>query len=268
MVVRRLAIFSGFDTNVVEACRIRLQSNQTHVAFVRRPESLDARYFDSLLGRSLFQVDRLRLPTERVHALLVSCVEDLQELALETAAFFPSVQRLGLRRQWRKDINATSQICRSVLQTLTSPVFRDSQELVRHTGSAMALLPLVNVPSRRLTYEIRAIYEMQSRDFTARIAKEVVRLKRGQGIRVGSLTFRSCVNDPSHPIRRQSNKPHCDLSASLRLGFDVPARLEFDVTCDSGLDRKTFCQCDGRSETVPSGTSHLNMRINGDFECG
>jgi hypothetical protein len=267
MRLRRLAIFSGFTSRAIEDARRQLQPSQIVIA--QGPQlkgQVDEKYFNQIVESASFNLNSLGGSDFLIDALLVSCLYLPVERELERKAFFPALRRVQLAPELRGDVHAGLRIANSVIAAFKCPESDGLRRLTRSGTSAVCLLPFANVRRPRFAVELGAMYNMASARFSSRLDKDIRRMRGGRGLRIGALEYRGCENDASHPIRRKSNHAQCDLAAALRLGFSVPERFEFDIRCDHGLGGKTFYHCDGRREAVPHGVSHLNMRINGDFE--
>jgi hypothetical protein len=154
------------------------------------------------------------------------------------------------------------------MQLFTSGEFLSLSREVRPSAAPALNLPLLNVKSSRLRTAISELYELRTFTPAPGISKDVARLKGGRGLRIKGIDYRGAVNNDSHPVRRCTDSVFCDVAARLRLGFSLPERFEFDVSCETGLAGKQFRMCDGAAMTIPDWADHLNMRINDDFECG
>lgn len=266
MRVVRVVAFSGFDSRVTEGARRLLQGSQVRVAHGPKSKEIDDNYFEKILLSTLFHVKNIKANDAIVDAILVSCLDSGSELRLEQRAFFPAFRRLQLPMELRRDVHAGARIAAAVIHAFKSEVSDRLRRSTRCGPCAVALLPCENVRLGRFRTELFNMYEMAMSDFSRRLERDVRRMRGGRGLKIGTLEFKGCENGPSHPIRRTSQKEHCDVAAMLRLGFSVPERFEFDICCDAGLEGKTFYHCDGRSERAPRGSTHVNMRINGDFQ--
>lgn len=269
MTIRRLVVFSGFDTKFIERARGQLQSIQAKVIFTSAANGLDSKYFESLLGSTLTFMDETLKSEDgtRIVGLIASSIQDEVALELEKRAFFPAFRRFAFPYNFSRDINRVNEVTSRLMGTIKSDEFLGTYEYVK-PSSAVLSLPLMNTNSRRLAAEMRELYELRSFRPTAGLDKEVVRMRRGRGMRVRGIDFAGCVNDASHPIRRCSESVLCDVSSRLRLGFSVPARFEFDVTSEQGVAGKEFQLCDGTVQKIPGWADYLNMRINDDFRPG
>lgn len=269
MLVRRLVLFSGFDTKVIERLRVPLKSTQTDVIFAKLPQPISQAYFDGLIHRAATYVDEaLNKSDLRIVALVASCLEDELNVHLEQKVFFPSFRRLAFPKAFARDLSKASKIAEAIVQKFASNEFLSTYQFVKPGARAVLSLPFRNANSRRLRSNLESLYNLQIYEPNQNLSKEVAPLKGGRGMRIKGIDFQGCVNDPSHPVRRCTDTRLCDVSARLRLGFSISERFEFDVTCETGLSRKTFQLCDGSTVQIPASASHLNMRINDDFKLG
>lgn len=265
MIVRRLAVLSGIDARVADRMGPALRSMATDVAFVKiGPDGLSSDYFLRLSRRTLEVAQRALLRTDtKLLGLLVSAV-DLEE-ELETDFFFPALRRLSVPKQWRRDVNQSSQIVREIQLTFGSSIYQDVAKYASPQGEDRLLLPIRNTKLDRMSRHFLEIYRMRQVGLTRRLLRDITAMRRGRGYRIRGIDFKGMVNDGTHPIRRCTDSPVCDLRALMRFGVTVPERFEFDVSCSTGLAGKTYYLCDGQPVKVPGGASHLNMRINDDF---
>lgn len=264
MLVRRLAIFSGFDYKVVEFVRSALSKSKIEIASVSVPARPDDAYFSRLDEHALSQLKRISGNDTRVLSLLVSCIQDPAIAHIEREHFFPALRRLNIASRYRSDVFAARQLREKIVDAFVSEPMVDAHKSIRIDGDAVALLPLNNVRSRRLFLDIEDIYEMRAVDITARIDRDIVRLKGGQAVRYRGIEYRARVGD--RPSGRPVHSAQCQLAASLRLGISVPDQFGFDVTSDGGLQGQEFHGCDGISQVIPRGVDQLRMWINGDFQ--
>jgi hypothetical protein len=267
MLVRRLVVFSGFDTKVVERLRAPLKSAQTDVVFAKLPQPITQAYFDNLIGHTAGYVDEtLNKSDSRIVALVASCLEDEELMRLEKGVFFPSFRRLAFPKAFARDVGKAKQIAEALVAKFAANEFLAAYQFIKPGVRAVLSLPYMNADSRRLRNNLENLYELEIYEPHQNLAKEVAHLKAGRGMRIRGIDFRGCVNDPSHPVRRCTDTRLCDVSARLRLGFSVPERFEFDVTCETGLAGKKFQLCGGTTQQIPASASHLNMRMNNDFK--
>jgi hypothetical protein len=268
MTTRRLVVFSGFDTRFVAQAKISLKANQTDVVFTSATAGVERAYFVALLGQTLKTVNQLLSNNDaRVVGMLASCIDEAGASQAEKEAFYPIFRRMVFPSSFRRDMHRVNEVVQKLVRSLSSEEFLDTHKYIK-SPSAVLALPLLNADSRRLRRTINDLYEMKIFRPDGGIDKEVIRLRRGRGLRIKGIDFAACVNDSSHPVRRCTDSIVCDLAARLRLGFSVPARFEFDVSCEQGVSGKEFRLCDGSSQKIPGWADHLNMRINDDFQCG
>ena len=267
MINRSVAVLSGISTRVVDGFVQQLNSNGVGSAFVKAStKGFDADYFERLLSQVFVMIGRAR---ERSPCLLtivlVSCIRDPAELALERSAFFPAVRRLGINPEWRNNPDAARRIADTVLRHIQSQEEKDFLKTISVRGEARLLLPVFNTKCKALLDQFSLIYAMESRGLSNRVNREVVSLRGKRVYRVRGVDFAPVVNNEQHPIRRCSATKQCDLAALFRFGSAVPERMEFDVSCEDGLRKKVFHQCDGTSGSTNIQSTHVNMRINDDF---
>ena len=260
-------MLSGFSPQVAEAARRRFASRQVSTAVARINDDHSAYYF-ALVERAYVEYRKLKTLTHSlIHGLLLSCVSD-KVAPYESDVFFPTLQRELVPKDFRADVNLVPKLVTRALEVFSSNEFLLPYRYVKPGTDSILSLPYVNVGSPRLNKELTSLYERRSASIPAALFKEITRRKRGEGFNINGLNFRGCVNGYEHPIRRCTDSAKCDLAAEMRLGFGLPERFEYDVSCDTGLHRKTFQLCGGRTERVPRSASHLNMRVNGDFRAG
>jgi hypothetical protein len=264
-VIRRIVVFSGFDGAVVERLRPMLAAQQTEVVVVKLAPHLDQAYFDRLFAR-FWQVasGHLADPAARWVGLLASAAEAAEE-EMERAAFFPMLRRHSVERRRARDVNAATRLGNELIALLTGSDFLVTYRRVKPAPDAVLALPIENCPASRLRNELQRLYNMDAFEPAPALDRFIQRLKKGGGLRARALTFKGCTNDPKHPVRRVTDSDRCDAESRFRLGFSIPARFEFDVSCETGLTGKTFYCCDGGPVRITKSPSHLNMRINGDF---
>jgi hypothetical protein len=263
-----MVVFSGFDSVLVEHARASLRSRQIEAVFVKSTATLNHEYFEKLRTRAL-EVSRriVEEDDDRIVSLLASCVPKQTE-AIEKSTFFPWLRRIKFPVKYRRDINLIGEMLRKLQSVFSSEEFLGTYDFIRPGASAVLSLPLRNSPSRRLSREIEAIFELDAFRPDNSLGKEVVRLRGGRGFRIGVLNFRPAINNAGHPVRRCTDSDACDAAAFYRLGFSLPARFEFDVTADAGVAGREFWLCDGASSVAPSWATHLNMRVNDDHKFG
>jgi hypothetical protein len=267
MILRRLVAFSGFDARLVEGIRPELEAQQVDVAVVKLWPALPLGYFEKLLERTAALANRqFTDPDVRIVALLVSCVADKDAIEAENEVFWPMLRRLAISPSLSHDIRRAPALATQIISLMTNPEFLSTYERIKPAADATLALPLRNASNARLTRELKSLYELTRFQPTASLGRFVQRLKGRRGLRTNGIDFRGCQNDPRHPVRRMTDSLRCDLSGRFRLGFSVPPRFEFDVSCETGIAGKTFELCDGKRLKVPARASHLNMRINDDFD--
>jgi len=267
MILRRLVVFSGFDARIVERIRPELEAQHCDVVVVKRWPILTIEYFQKLLGRLATVANRqFENPDVRLVALLVSNIEDEETRALEDSTFKPMLRRLMIDPSMARDVERTPELSGRIIALITGEEFLSTYDRIRPATDATLALPLKNAANRRLEREITSLYDLLRFQPTAGLDRYIRRLKKGRGLRSKDIDFCGCLNDPSHPIRRRTDSIHCDMNGRFRLGFSIPPRFEFDVTCETGLTGKTFQQCDGARVKIPAKATHLNMRINDDFD--
>ncbi|MFD1613424.1 hypothetical protein ACFSCW_16610 [Sphingomonas tabacisoli] len=266
MTVRRLIVLSGISTRVADKIGPSLRSMGGDVAFVKiGSDGLTSDYFDRLVDRTLSLAGRASQSlSSKIFGLLVSAVPSGSE-SLEADYFFPAMRRIGVPPEYRNDPNRAQALVRLIMQAFASDIYQTVAKVVAPQEDERLLLPVRNSGVDRLERQFREIYHMRQTGFTRRLTREVVRMKKGRGLRMRGLDFKSAVNNGTHPIRRCTGTPTCDLKALLRFGVSVVDRFEFDVSCESGLNGKTFYLCDGTPVRISASPSHLNMRLNDDF---
>jgi hypothetical protein len=267
MIVRRLIVFSGFDGRVVEKIRPRLASQQADVVIVKRPNIFDELYFRKLLQR-FWTVSQPYLVDENVRlvSVLASCLSGPEEANRERQVFWPILRRVVLDKRCGSDVNMAGLVSEKIIQLLAHDDFLGTYKRIRPATDATLSLPVENISTPRFRTELDRLYDLETFQPAPALDRYVQKLKRGAGLRVRGLDFKGCVNNASHPVRRITDSVRCDLEARMRLGFSVPSRFEFDVTCATGLAGKTFKLCSGMLVKIPASADHLNMRMNGDFD--
>lgn len=269
MTIHRLVVFSGFDTRLIEKVRHPLRSRQTASIFTKLNGEVGPEYFQSLLTRIRNFVDEICVTNDvRVIAVVASCIADQNARSLERVAFCPAFRRISFPSSWARDLNRHASMLNRIGDIFTSQDFLETYNFIKGPSNVPLALPLRNADCRQLIRDVDQIYELQSFVPSSGLDKRVTRLKRARGLRVNGVDFLGRMNNPSHPIRRCTDSVGCDVAARLRLGFSVPSRFEFDVTCENGLAGKLFYLCDGTAQRVPSGVTHLNMRMNDDHKYG
>ena len=267
MIERRVAIFSGFDTRVVAKVSPQLTSTATDLAFVKLSGEADSSYFQSLVARTLVIAERsLARGDVRLTTLLVSCLDTEEDREREARAFFPAVRRLSLDTSLRKDLNRSSDIASAVVSAFRNPEQTDFARSLHQ--DVRLLLPVRNTPCKPLIGSFRAIYERSASSVSPRVQRRILSRRGRPGFMVRDLAFCPATNDGTHPVRRCTDSPECDLKAFMRFGVAVPERFEFDVSSDTGLKGKTFEYCDGTHHRVTKDVGHINMRINDDHRLG
>ena len=267
MIDRRLAIFSGVSARVTDRVRPQLASAAIESAFVRFDGIATDGYFDDLIARSLEVARRLIAPGNvRLSVFLISALETNEDRTREKAAFFPAVRRLTVSRAFRNDFNRANEFARIIATAFLSAGHKAFVKSL--DKNSPLLLPLRNTPCRPMQGNFNEIYERTTEQISQVVSRHIVNPRGSRGHRVKDLMFMPAVNSGIHPIRRCSDSVDCDLKALMRFGVAVPERLEFDVSCENGLQGKHFALCDGQSMKINKGVSHLNMRINDDFQEG
>jgi hypothetical protein len=229
--------------------------------------TLTAEYFHKLLGQfAVTAKKQLENPDVRLVALLVSNVTDIDTRLLEDGVFKPMLRRLAIDPSMARNVQLCSKLSAQIINLITNIDFLSTYNRIKPATDATLALPLKNAANSRLEREIGGLYELLRFQPTAGLDRHVQRLKNGRGLRSKGIDFCGCNNDPSHPIRRKTNSVQCDMNGRFRLGFSIPPRFEFDVTCETGLAGKTFQQCDGARVKIPREATHLNMRVNDDFD--
>lgn len=267
MTVARVAVLSGFTGRFCEAAKRAMAARQISVASVPLTGNVTAEYCSELARRALQLVLGVEGPKEDIQVLLVSCLSKMEK-DQEREALFPSLRRLEVPVGFRADIHLARQLSETVAREYRNQAHLTLARAVKASAQSVICLPIENSKSRRLRAEIEAIYFGEAFSLSRTLDKEIVRRKGGRGLRIRDLDFCGRVNGPEHPVRRCTDDPTCDLRAALRLGFPVPPRFEFDVSCEAGLAGKEFVLCGGTKARVSRAADHLNMRINGDYREG
>jgi hypothetical protein len=267
---RSFAIFSGISTRVVDRLVPQLGANGVDCSFVKfNNDYLDADYYDRLAAQTVIIISRaLERKPVTLSGVLVSCVQVQSSIDLEVATFFPAFRRLSINAEWRNNPDAAGRIAASILAHFQSSAEKDFLRSVSVRRDARFLLPVRNTRCKSLVDQFRQIYAMRSYALSNRVNREVVSLRGRRAYRVNGIDFQPVINNEKHPVRRTSDTTRCNLAASFRFGALVPQRLEFDVTCENGLRKKSFSHCDGTLEMITVEASHINMRANDDFEYG
>lgn len=266
MIVRRLVILSGIESRVADRLGPALRSAAMDIAFVKiGADGLSADYFARLVQRTLDVAERVMTrPDVKLLGLLISCAST-NEQELEREHFFPALRRLEIPREYRRDANQFSEVQRRVRVAFQSVTYEKVVREASPQREDRLLLPVRNSKLERLKRHFVEIYELRQAELSRRLMRDIPAVKKGRGYRIRDADFKGAINDGTHPVRRCTDTPTCDLGALMRFGVPVPERFEFDVSCATGLASKTFCLCDGTPMKIPAGTSHLNMRINDDF---
>jgi hypothetical protein len=264
---RGVAVFSGVETRVVDRLVRQLAANNVDSAFVEiRRRTYDEDYFQRLLAQTLVVLERVRARGDvPASAFLVSSLIDEDDLIREQNHFFPALRRVALNPEWRGNPDAAVRIQAAVLEHYRSGEEREFIRTVSAKREARFLLPIYNTRCKSLESLFLSVYSREAASLSKRVTREIVCLRKRKGYRVSGLDFAVAINNERHPVRRCSPTAKCDLEAAFRFGSPVPERLEFDVTCENGLRKKSFRQCDGSTASVNAEPTHINMRINGDF---
>ena len=269
MIRRNLAVISGFHTKVIDRLGPPLRSKGIDISFTDISNGINREYFDRLVNRTILVASRnISREDIRLRSILVSCITDHHEAGLEFDYFFPSMRRLSLPGNLQKDVAMSSVIANKISDVFKSKDYEQISEIALPHKEQRLLLPVKNAKLSKLTTHYQEIYEFRSSCLSRRLERDIARLKSGEGHCIKGTFFKGTVNDGTHPIRRCTDSPRCDLQAMMRFGVHLPERFEFDVSCESGLAGKTFFLCDGSAQKIPRRASHLNMRVNDDFLIG
>ena len=268
MIDRSIAVFSGVHPRVVEKVAPALRSTGIEPVVVSLEETLSAGYFERLAKQALHAMGmELGRRDVRLTSVLISSLSG-EEQAAETEVFFPALRRVSMRPEWRNNPSAARQIIALVQDHFRSDASKEFTRRMAARREPRLLLPPRNTPSKALTARYREVYDGSVLELSGRIEKEVVVQRGGRGLKVQNLNFVAALNNQRHPVRRCTDSPSCDLKAAFRFGAAVPARFEFDVTAENGLKSSSFYRCDGSAQRIGGDATHLNMRINDDFEVG
>jgi hypothetical protein len=106
MIIRRLAVLSGFSTVVAERMGRSLASRQFSVAYCKLKMNDAREYMDKLLSAFDKQVNELsQEANNKIVAILVSCLSEDELINIENRTFFPLLRRFRLSPDYRADIN-------------------------------------------------------------------------------------------------------------------------------------------------------------------
>lgn len=266
MLHRKLAVLSGFSTVAASAVKPALEKSQIRVVIARKTENIDSNYFDGIISNIFYTLQQMNVERSSVYILLFSALTDVRERNLEAKFFFPALCREQVDVVLRYDARRYKDLFRFVTNSFQRPISDNNQH--NNLGKTLKLLPIRNIECDPLERSLYEIYSRRRDTNAPNINKYISRVRGTKKLNIGSLTFSPTTNGAAHPIRRKSQDLSCDLNAIFRLGTSVEPRFEFDVTSNRNWSRHQFRQCDGTVEAIPSGTTHVNMRINGDFECG
>lgn len=265
MTIKRILVFSGFDTRLVERTRASLRANQIEVIFAKLEGFADPAYFKILMERVWsFLIENSSESGTRVIGLLASCCSDEPAKTREREVFFPSFRRRGFPTAYKNELGRAREIVETIVKDFTSDEFIAAGEYIKARSAPILALPLRNAESARLLKVMADLYELKEMTPAANLSKEIVRRKGAPGFRIRDLDFVGCTNSAKHPIRRCTESITCDVAGWLRLGFSLPKRFEFDVTSERGVSGRRFFLCDDTVQIAPTWASHVNMRINDD----
>lgn len=269
MSIQKFLIFSGFDSKYVEKTKPSLKANQI-IPIYRKliPESWP-KYFQQL-SSEVELVTRQAIFAEGKEAIcfLASCVNNAEISAVENEYFFPAMRKLAFANDFRADISKINLFIAKCLDAFNSEDTLKLKRQVKSWNKATLRLPPQNVDIKQFKNCLRSLYEMDSAEPSDNLCKYIQMRNGNRKLRVNGVDFEGVVNGPMHPIRRCTDSHKCDVHARFRLGFNVQDRFEFGVSCEKGFNGKSFKRCDGIGYLVPNEATHLNMRVNDDFEIG
>ena len=260
-------MFSGISTGVVERIASTLNANGIDPVVVRLSDGgLDQDYFDRLLAQTLAAARHLLNPATPHAAFLVSGLPEGEGKVLETATFSPALRRVGINPAWRNNLSAAHRVAAAAISYFQDRGEKKFTRSVSIRQEARLLLPARNTRCKGLIDAFGAIYEGKSTSLGGRVERDVALVRKRKCYRIYGVDFAPAENNGRHPVRRCSPTDKCDLDALYRFGAPVGERVEFDVTSETGLRNKTFLHCDGARDSFGREPTHVNMRINGDFE--
>jgi hypothetical protein len=241
---------------------------QIESAYVKATGAYGQDYLDRLVQRVLVVTSQaLQRPDVRLAAILVSGLQTEEEKKEEAAHFFPALRRIGISKELRNDVSKAHELLNIIRSVVKSHSFREFAQRVSPQREPRFLMPIRNSCYPAMENHFLTVYRMESDSLSRRLERDIVKLRGKRAYRVKGVDFSVAVNNGKHPIRRCTETPACDLRALMRFGVVAPERLEFDVSRENGLQGRSFHLCSGEVVKVPTGTSHLNMRMNDDFEC-
>lgn len=267
MSIQRFLIFSGFDTRYIEKTKPSLKANQIIPIFRKLVPDSWPEYFQQL-SSEIELVTRKPILVEGKEAIcfLASCVNNVEISTVENEYFFPAMRKITFSNDFRAD---TSKINLFITKCLDAFNSEDTIELKRQVKSwkrATLRLPPKNIDIKYFKNCLKSLYEMDSALPPDNLSKYIQMRNGNKKLRVNGVDFEGVLNGPMHPVRRCTDSHKCDVHARFRLGFNVPERFEFDVSCEKGFNGKSFKRCDGIGYIVRNEATHLNMRVNDDFE--
>lgn len=265
---RGIVVLSGIGTRVIDRIASRLTANGLAAAFVEiRNGALDEAYFQRLVAHTLVVLDRTRSRGDvSISAFLVSGLADGEQSELESRSFFPALRRVSVDPAWRNNPAAAARIADAAIGYFQDGSVKNFIRSVSIRRDARLLLPLRNARCKLLTEQFGSIYLRDANELSGRVTRDVVPVRGRKCFRIYGIDFTPVENGGRHPVRRCSDTARCDLEGAFRFGATVPERVEFDVSCETGLRNKTFRQCDDTPAAFNREPTHVNMRINGDFE--
>lgn len=259
-----LVILAGISPRVAEACSKQLRSNSISPISVKLNDQFDEDYLNRLLDQVQVATKWETARGNQIDLVLASFIIGNKELELEAEYFRTAARRLAMKPEWKNNTSSAKIICDKVIAHVQSAERKDFNSSVK--SDYRILLPRRNCGAKSVCDFFDKVFGMEATQVGGRMAREVAYVRKKKSLRIRGVDFSPQVNNGKHPIRRCSDTRICDLAASFRFGVSVDSRMEFDVTCETGLRYKSFYQCDGTEQKITQEPTHLNMRINDDFE--
>lgn len=260
---KKIAIFSGVNTNVLEKCSPTLRASGIIPVYIKNSPNgiFNDEYFSKLAKQVNFILNREENNNVNIGvAFLVSSLEG-EFLENEINYFVPSLTRLEIEKKILNNSSSYNLINRIILSYIKNNVIINN----KLKSNVMLKLPVRNSFLKALYYNYVDIYLNICSDINKNVERKINRIKKGGGLRINDLTFKGTINNGRHPVRRICNSDICDIKAKFRFGIRIHDRFEFDVTSSRKLDGREFFLCDGTKKKVSKNKSHINMRINDDF---
>lgn len=192
---------------------------------------------------------------------------DAEFQEIEANYFCPAALRIAFPIPNHNDPSFVQRAIDNLKYSLKSFDSEVNKKAVISRGSILRL-PLRNIGEGRYAEDIRNIFWLQKKDISTYCKRRIKFVSSKSIFECRSLQFKPAKNSARHPVRRITNSSECDLKAWFRLSYSIDERFEFDVTTTGNWSGKRLHQCCGTAESVQTGKTHINMRINDDFKTG